>query len=158
MATDLNSAVTRSDIDGSGLKIGIVRSRFNVEIGDALVNACVSELKRCQVDDADITIKTVPGALEAPLMLHEMALTGSFDGLVAMGCIIRGETYHFEIVANESARCISNIQIDTGIPIANAILTTENEQQAKDRMIIKGTEAAQVVLEMIIELKTLGQL
>lgn len=158
MATDLNSAVTRQDLDGSGLKIGIVRSRFNVEIGDALLNACVSELQRCQVAESDITIKTVPGALEAPLMLHEMALTGSFDGLVAMGCIIRGETYHFEIVANESARCISNIQIDTGIPIANAILTTENEQQAKDRMIIKGTEAAQVVLEMTLELKSLGQL
>lgn len=157
MATDLNSAVTKQDLDGSGLKIGIVRSRFNLEIGDALVNACVTELKRCQLTDDDIVIKTVPGALEAPLMLHEMALTGNFDGLVALGCIIRGDTYHFEIVANESARCISNIQIDTGIPIANAILTTENEQQAKDRMIIKGTEAAQVVLEMVLALKSLAQ-
>jgi len=89
--------------------------------------------------------------------LHEMALTGSFDGLVALGCIIRGDTYHFEIVANESARCISDIQIETGIPVANAILTTENEEQAVARMTIKGTEAAQVVLEMILALKQLGQ-
>jgi 6,7-dimethyl-8-ribityllumazine synthase len=154
MATDLNSAVTRSDIDGSGLRIGIVRSRFNQEIGDALIQACISELQECKVAADDIAVKTVPGALEAPLMLKKMASSGRFDGLVALGCIIRGDTYHFEIVANESARCISDIQIDTGIPIANAILTTENEQQAKDRMIIKGTEAAQVVLEMITELKT----
>lgn len=158
MATDLNSSVTRSDLDGSGLKIGIVQSRFNPTVGDALLNACVSQLTLCQVDEADITVMTVPGALETPLMLHEMALTGSFDGLVALGCIIRGETYHFEVVANESARCISNIQIDTGVPIANAILTTENAQQAIDRMTIKGSEAAQVVLEMVLSLKALGQL
>jgi 6,7-dimethyl-8-ribityllumazine synthase len=157
MATDLEKAVTRDDIDGSGLKIGIVQSRFNQEIGNALLNACVSQLKQCQVDEKDITVMTVPGALESPLMLHEMALTGSFDGLVALGCIIRGDTYHFEIVANESARCISDIQIETGIPIANAILTTENEEQAIARMTIKGTEAAQVVLEMILALKQLGQ-
>lgn len=158
MATDLNSSVTRSDLDGSGLKIGIVQSRFNPTIGDALLNACVSQLKLCRVDETDITVMTVPGALETPLMLHEMALTGSFDGLVALGCIIRGETYHFEVVANESARCISNIQIETGVPVANAILTTENEQQAFDRMTIKGTEAAQVVMEMALSLRALGQL
>jgi len=157
MATDLHNAVTRDDIDGSGLKIGIVQSRFNQEIGNALLNACKSQLIQCQVDEKDITVMTVPGALESPLMLHEMALTGSFDGLIALGCIIRGDTYHFEIVANESARCISDIQIETGIPIANAILTTENEEQAVARMTIKGTEAAQVVLEMILALKQLGQ-
>jgi 6,7-dimethyl-8-ribityllumazine synthase len=91
-------------------------------------------------------------------MLNEMALTGGFDGLIALGCIIRGETYHFEVVANESARCISNIQLDTGIPIANAILTTENQHQAEQRMTIKGAEAAQVVLEMVQEVQSLGQL
>jgi len=157
MATDLEKAVTRDDIDGKGLKIGIVQSRFNQEIGNALLSACKSQLLLSQVDEKDITVMTVPGALESPLMLHEMALTGSFDGLVALGCIIRGDTYHFEIVANESARCISDIQIETGIPIANAILTTENEDQAIARMTIKGTEAAQVVMEMILALKSLGQ-
>jgi 6,7-dimethyl-8-ribityllumazine synthase len=158
MATDLTGAVTRDDIDGSGFKIGIVRSRFNTEVGDALLNSCLEQLKLARVSENDITIKTVPGALEAPLMLNEMAVSGAFDGLIALGCIIRGETYHFEIVANESARCISNIQLDTGIPIANAILTTENQHQAEQRMFIKGAEAAQVVLEMIHELKSLGQL
>jgi len=157
MATDLEKAVTRDDIDGKGLKIGIVQSRFNQEIGNALLSACKSQLLLSQVDEKDITVMTVPGALESPLMLHEMALTGSFDGLIALGCIIRGDTYHFEIVANESARCISDIQIETGIPIANAILTTENEEQAIARMTIKGTEAAQVVMEMIQALKSLGQ-
>lgn len=158
MATDLNSSATRDDLDGRGLKIGIVRARFNTEIGDALLAACLAQLHHSGVSEADITVKSVPGALEAPLMLNEMALTGSFDGLVALGCIIRGDTYHFEIVANESARCISNIQLDTGIPIANAILTTENEEQARLRMTIKGGEAAQVVLEMVQELRGLGQL
>lgn len=156
MATDLTGAVTRNDIDGSGFRIGIVRSRFNTEVGDALLNACLEQLHIAGVSDADITIKTVPGALEAPLMLKAMAATGRFDGLVALGCIIRGDTYHFEIVANESARCISNIQLDSGIPVANAILTTENQHQAELRMHIKGTEAAQVVLEMIHELRSLA--
>lgn len=158
MATDLKNAATRTELDGSGLRIGVVRSRFNTEICDGLLTACLSQLSRSGVREADITVKSVPGALETALMLNEMALTGSFDGLIALGCIIRGETYHFEIVANESARCISQIQIDTGIPIANAILTTENEQQANDRVQIKGTESAQVVVEMVHELKSLGQL
>lgn len=156
MATDLTGAVTRNDIDGSGFRIGIVRSRFNTEVGDALLNACLEQLHIAGVSKADITIKTVPGALEAPLMLKAMAATGQFEGLVALGCIIRGDTYHFEIVANESARCISDIQLDSGIPVANAILTTENQHQAELRMTIKGTEAAQVVLEMIHELRSLA--
>ena len=156
MATDLHNSVTRDDLDGSGLRIGIVQSRFNSQIGEGLLNACLAQLKKSQVADVDIEVYTVPGALESPLMLHEMALTGAFDGMIALGCIIRGETYHFEVVSNESARCISDIQINTGIPIANAILTTENEQQAIDRMTIKGGEAAQVVLEMILALKQLG--
>ncbi|MTI62423.1 6,7-dimethyl-8-ribityllumazine synthase [Methylophaga sp.] len=158
MATDLNNAVTRSDVDGSGMKIGIVRARFNRDIGDGLLSACLDQLRHCGVAELDIIIKQVPGALEVPFMLNEMALTGGFDGLIALGCIIRGETYHFEVVANESARCISNIQLDTGIPIANAILTTENQHQAEQRMTIKGAEAAQVVLEMVQEVQSLGQL
>jgi 6,7-dimethyl-8-ribityllumazine synthase len=157
MATDFEKSVTRTTINGAGLRIGIVQSRFNAHIGEGLLNACLDQLRQSQVAEADIDIITVPGALESPLMLNEMALTGAYDGLIALGCIIRGETYHFEIVANESARCISDIQINTGIPVANAILTTENEQQAIDRMTIKGAEAAQVVLEMIQSLKRLSK-
>ncbi|MCX4187075.1 6,7-dimethyl-8-ribityllumazine synthase [Methylophaga sp. OBS4] len=157
MATDFEKSVTRTTTNGAGLRIGIVQSRFNPHIGEGLLNACLEQLRQSQVAEADIDIMTVPGALESPLMLNEMALTGAYDGLIALGCIVRGETYHFEIVANESARCVSDIQINTGIPVANAILTTENEQQAIDRMTIKGAEAAQVVLEMIQSLKRLSK-
>ena len=158
MTTDLSGAVTRPDLDGSGMKIGIVRSRFNQTVGDGLLSACLAQLRESGVAELDIVIKSVPGALEIPFMVNELALSGSFDGLIALGCIIRGETYHFEVVANESARCLSNIQIDTGVPLANAILTVENQEQAEQRMIIKGAESAQVVIEMVHELRSLGQL
>lgn len=158
MTTDLRGAVTRPDLDGSGMKIGIVRSRFNQTVGDGLLSACLAQLRESGVAELDIVIKSVPGALEIPFMVNELALSGSFDGLIALGCIIRGETYHFEVVANESARCLSNIQIDTGVPLANAILTVENQEQAEQRMIIKGAESAQVAIEMVHELRSLGQL
>ncbi|MEC9313692.1 MAG: 6,7-dimethyl-8-ribityllumazine synthase [Pseudomonadota bacterium] len=158
MTTDLSGAVTRPDLDGSGMKIGIVRSRFNQTVGDGLLSACLAQLRESGVAELDIVIKSVPGALEIPFMVNELALSGSFDGLIALGCIIRGETYHFEVVANESARCLSNIQIDTGVPLANAILTVENQEQAEQRMIIKGAESAQVAIEMVHELRSLGQL
>lgn len=138
-----------SRLDGSGLRIGIVLSRFNAEVGDGLLSACVGELRRLGVAEDDITLATVPGALETPLMLSKMARSGRYDGLVALGAVIRGETYHFEIVANESARGVTQVQLETGLPIANAILTTENDDQALARMAVKGREAAQVVVEMI---------
>ena len=96
----------------------------------------------------DITLATVPGALESPLVLQHMALTETYDALIALGAIIRGETYHFEVVSNESARGISEVQRDTGVPVANAILTTENDEQAEERVAVKGAEAAQVAIEM----------
>ena len=96
----------------------------------------------------DITVASVPGALETPLILQHMALSESYDALIALGAIIRGETYHFEVVSNESARGISEVQRDTGVPVANAILTTENDEQAEVRMAVKGAEAAQVAIEM----------
>jgi len=105
-------------------------------------------------DDA-ITIATVPGALETPLVLQHMALSERFDALIALGAIIRGETYHFEVVANESARGISEVQLNTGIPVANAVLTTEDDDQAIARMHIKGAEAAQVAVEMANLVKSL---
>lgn len=136
------------NLDGAGKKIGIVLSRFNENIGAGLLQACEQELLNLGVKAEDITLATVPGALETPLILQHMALTEEFDALIAIGAIIRGETYHFEVVSNESARGISEVQRDTGVPVANAILTTENDEQAEVRVAIKGAEAAQAAIEM----------
>ena len=130
------------------LQIGIVLSRFNPEIGDGLLSACKAELLKLGVASDAITIATVPGALETPLLLQHMALSKKFDALIALGAIIRGETYHFEVVSNESARGIAEVQLNTGVPVANAILTTEDDDQAIARMHIKGAEAAQVAIEI----------
>ena len=146
----MNKIVNKIEINlnGVGKKIGIVQSRFNSDIGDGLLDACYAELLKLGVKAADISIATVPGALETPLILQHMALSEKYDALIALGAIIRGETYHFEVVANESARGISEVQLNTGVPVANAVLTTEDDEQALARMLIKGTEAAQVAIEM----------
>lgn len=136
------------NLDGTGKKVGVVLSRFNSNIGDGLLAACYAELLKLGVAADDIRIATVPGALETPLILQHMALSERFDALIALGAIIRGETYHFEVVANESARGISEVQLNTGVPVANAVLTTEDDDQALARMQIKGAEAAQVAIEM----------
>ena len=136
------------DLDGAGKKIGIVQSRFNSDIGNGLLVACHTELLRLGVKSEHIRIATVPGALEAPLILQHMALSENFDALIALGAIVRGETYHFEVVSNESARGISEVQLNTGVPVANAVLTTQDDEQALARMVIKGTESAQVAIEM----------
>lgn len=136
------------NLDGTGKKIGIVLSRFNENIGAGLLQACEQELLRLGVNAEDITLATVPGALETPLILLHMAMTEKYDALIALGAIIRGETYHFEVVANESARGVSDVQRDTGVPVANAILTTENDEQAEVRVAVKGAEAAQAAIEM----------
>jgi len=136
------------NLNGKGMQIGIVLSRFNNNIGDGLLNACKNELIKLGVDSKYITIATIPGALEAPLILQHMALSEKYDALIALGAIIRGETYHFEVVSNESARGISEVQLNTGVPVANAVLTTEDDDQAIARMHIKGAEAAQVAVEM----------
>ena len=136
------------NLNGKGKKVGIVLSRFNSNIGDGLLQACYAELLKLGMVAEDIRIATVPGALETPLILQHMALSERFDALIALGAIIRGETYHFEVVANESARGISEVQLNTGVPVVNAVLTTEDEDQALARMQIKGTEAAQVAIEM----------
>ena len=138
----------KPNLDGAGLKIGVVLSRFNSNIGDGLLNACKDELLKLGVSTDAITVATVPGALETPLVLQHMAMSGEYDALVALGAIIRGETYHFEVVSNESARGISEVQFNAGIPVANAVLTTENDDQAIARMHVKGAEAAQVAVEM----------
>lgn len=136
------------NLDGAGKKIGVVLSRFNSDIGESLLKSCHAELLKLGVADEDIKLATVAGALETPLILQEMALSEQYDALIALGAIVRGETYHFEVVANESARGVSDVQLNTGIPISNAILTTENDEQALSRSEIKGAEAARVAIEM----------
>lgn len=133
---------------GTGLRIGIVMSRFNQDVGEGLLGACTAELKRLGLKDENLLIATVPGALELPLTLQLLAQSGKYDALVALGCVIRGETYHFEIVSNESARGLTDVQLQTGVPIANGVLTTEDDDQALARMQQKGTDAAQTAVEM----------
>jgi 6,7-dimethyl-8-ribityllumazine synthase len=137
-----------SNLAGEGLRIGIVQARFNADVGHGLLSSCLAELKRLGVADEDILHITVPGALEAPLALQRMAETQQFDALIALGAVIRGETYHFELVANESGAGITRVGLDYGIPVANAILTTENDEQAEARMAEKGADAARVAVEM----------
>ncbi len=138
----------KPDFQGAGLRIGIVQARFNEDIGHGLLAACLSELNNLGVADEDILHVTVPGALEVPLALQKMAETEQFDALIALGAVIRGETYHFELVSNESGAGITRIGLDFGIPIANAILTTETDEQAEVRMQEKGADAARAAVEM----------
>lgn len=136
------------DLDGAGLRIGIVQARFNEWAGEALGRACLAELAELGVDEDDITRVTVPGALEIPLTLARLADAGDFDALIAIGCVIRGDTYHFEIVANESAAGVARVALDSGLPVVNAILTTDDEEQARLRVNEKGRDAARVAVEM----------
>ena len=136
------------DLDGEALSVGIVMSRFNPDICEGLLAACVAELQRLGVAPADIEIATVPGALEIPLALQTMAQSDRFDALVALGAVIRGETYHFEVVSNDSCRAVMEVQLDSGVPIANGILTCETDEQAEVRMQPKGCDCAQAAVEM----------
>lgn len=142
---------------GSGLKVGVVMARFNQDVCEGLLSACVTELKRLGVADADIAIATVPGALEIPLVLQTMAQSGKYDTLVALGAVIRGDTYHFEVVSNDACRAVMEVQLHTGTPIANGILTTENDDQAIARMQTKGADCAQAAIEMANLLKALSE-
>lgn len=137
-----------TNLNGDGLRVGIVQARFNEDIGHGLLSSCLAELNRLGVEDEDVLHVTVPGALEVPLVLQKMAESQQFDALIALGAVIRGETYHFELVSNESGAGITRIGLDYGIPIANAILTTETDEQAEVRMVEKGTDAARVAVEM----------
>jgi 6,7-dimethyl-8-ribityllumazine synthase len=143
------------NLNGAGMRIGIVQSRFNRVVCEGLLAACRAELAKLGVQEADITLASVPGALEIPLVLQGMAQSGRYDALIALGAVIRGDTYHFEIVAGESARGVGEVQLHSGIPIANAILTTDTGEQAEERMSVKGAEAARVAIEMVNLLKAL---
>ena len=137
-------------LDGRKLSIGLVQARFNAEITDALAKACIDELQALGVQERNIQLERVPGALEVPVALQALAETNRFDALIALGCIIRGETYHFELVDNESGAGVSRVALDYQLPIANAILTTENLQQAQARQVEKGRDAARVAVEMAL--------
>jgi 6,7-dimethyl-8-ribityllumazine synthase len=136
------------DFDGADLRIGIVQARFNEWAGRALLEACVSELVTLGVDEDDVTHLTVPGSLELPVALAKLASTEDFDALIALGCVIRGETYHFEVVSNESARGVAQVALTYGVPVANGIITAESDEQAKARVNEKGRDAARVAVEM----------
>jgi len=137
------------NLNGTGMRIGIVQSRFNEVVCDGLLAACHAQLLKSGVADDDIVLATVPGALEIPLVLWQMAESHDYDALIALGAVIRGDTYHFEVVSNESARGVGEVQLTTGLPIANAILTTDTDEQAEVRMSVKGAEAALVAIEMV---------
>ena len=136
------------DLTGEGLHIGIVRARFNEEIGLAELEACLGELQALGLDERDIMVVSVPGALELGITLAQMAETGEFDALIALGAVIRGETYHFEVVSNESAAAMSRVALEMGIPVINGVLTTEDEAQAHTRAAGKGRDCAQAAVEM----------
>ena len=146
-----------NNLAGAGLKVGIVMSRFNLPLCEGLLSACVAELKRLGVADGDMVIANVPGALEIPLVLQSMAQSGRYDALIALGAVIRGDTYHFEVVSNDSCRAVMDVQLDTGIPIANGILTCETDEQAEVRMQQKGSDCAQAAVEMANLQKALAQ-
>ncbi len=144
---DANKGADKA-LDGKGLRIGIVQARFNEDVTNALAAACLDELAALNVAHNAITHLHVPGALEIPIALQALAKSGRCHALVALGCVIRGETYHFELVANESSAQIGRVALEHHIPIANGILTTEDLEQAIARQREKGRDAARVAIEM----------
>ncbi len=137
-----------SNLDGTDLRIGIVVARFNEYAGRGEFDACMDELRKLGVMDEDVTKISVPGALEIPFALQRLALTQEYDALIALGAVVRGETYHFEVVSNESARGISWLSLEAGIPIANGILTCETDEQCEERLDMKGRDCARCAVEM----------
>ena len=139
--------IIATNLDGAHLRIGIVQARFTNEIGSEMLKVCCCTLQELGVADNNITVATVPGALEVPLVLQNMAASEQYDALIAIGVVIRGETYHFELVSNESGSGVTRVGLDYNIPIANAILTTENDDQAVARIEEKASDAAKVAVE-----------
>ena len=138
----------KPDLAGKGLRIAIVRARFNEPIGAALLAACLERLAALGVASGHILAASVPGSLEIPLALQKLAATGHYDALIALGAVVRGETFHFELVCNESAAGLTQVQLDSGVPIANGILTTESDEQAMARVRQKGSDCAEAAVEM----------
>ena len=143
--------------EAGALRIGIVVARFNAQIGEGLLDACVGELRSLGAGADNLAIASVPGALEIPLALQKLANSGKFDALIALGAVIRGETYHFEIVSNESASGIMSVQLDAGIPVANGVLTCDTDEQALARVAEKGRDCAQAAVEMAALMKAIDE-
>jgi 6,7-dimethyl-8-ribityllumazine synthase len=137
-----------ANTSGRGRRVGVVVSRFNAAIGDRLLASALAALAEAGVADEDVVVATVPGALELPLALQRLGQGGDIDALVALGAVVRGETYHFEIVANESAAGVASVQLESGIPVGNGILTTDTDEQALARAEEKGRHAALAALEL----------
>ncbi|WP_420226898.1 6,7-dimethyl-8-ribityllumazine synthase [Pigmentiphaga litoralis] len=144
----MNPYTLTPDLNGEGLHICVVRARFNENIGEIELDACLAELGKLGVDEQDIMVVSVPGALELGVTLAQLANTGEFDALIALGAVVRGETYHFEVVSNESAAAITRVSLETGIAIANGVLTVDTEAQALERAEVKGRDCAQAAVEM----------
>ena len=138
----------RSGLSGAELRIAIVRARFNEPIGAGLLAACLERLSALGVAPGRITVVSVPGALEIALALQQLAASSHYDALIALGAVVRGDTYHFEIVSNESAAGITQVQLDAGVPVANGVLTTDTEEQGRARVAQKGSDCAEVAVEM----------
>ena len=145
------------NMDGQQLRIGIVQSRFNEPIVLGMLDACVAELQKNGVDPASIDHVSVPGALEIPVALQTMAHTQNYDALIAIGAVIRGDTYHFEVVSNESCRGVMDATLETGVPIANGILTVDSDEQAMARVHEKGADCARAAIEMAHTLRTITE-
>ena len=145
-----------SSTRGEHLRVGVVLARFNPEIGKGLLAGALRGLREAGVADERVTLVSVPGALEAPLALQRLAQSGRFDALVALGAVIRGDTYHFEIVSNESAAGVSSVALEFGVPVGNGILTCDTDAQALARMEQKGFEAAQAAIELANLVKAIG--
>lgn len=137
-----------SGLNGAELRIAIVRGRFNEAIGAGLLAACLERLTALGVASGRVTVVSVPGALEIALALQQLAASGRYDALIAVGAVVRGDTYHFEVVSNESAAGITQVQLDAGVPVANGVLTTDTEEQAMARVAQKGSDCAEVAVEM----------
>lgn len=145
---DKGEGAAAARLDGRELRIGVVQARFNAAITDAMARHCLDELQALGVDESHVRLLTVPGALEIGVALAVLAEADEYDALIALGCIVRGETYHFELVANESGAAVTRVSLDHQLPIANAILTVENETQALARTEDKARDAARVAVEM----------
>ena len=136
------------ELNGADLRVAIVRARFNEAIGAGLLAACLERLRALGVAPERVSVVSVPGALEIPLALQQLAATGHYHALIALGAVVRGDTYHFEVVSNESAAGVTQVQLDAGLPVANGILTTDTEEQALARVAQKGSDCAEAAVEM----------
>lgn len=149
----MTHTVLSGELTGQNQKLAIVLGRFNSFIGDALLSGAIDVLARHGVDTSNITVVNVPGAFEIPLAVKKMAISGQYDGVIALGAVIRGSTPHFDFVAGECAKGLNSVQLETGVPVGFGVLTVDTIEQAIERAGTKagnkGAEAAMTVLEMV---------